>query len=84
MTITRLIEGLPPDGWLALESRRRESAQASKTALVTPPHRSGQVRLEVHGELADEITEVSKRKGIAPGVALREIVSNFEAGIARG
>lgn len=69
---------------IAVESRNREAAKASKTALVTfTNHRSGRVRMEVHGQLADEITEVAKRKGVTPQAALREVVANFEAGIAR-
>lgn len=69
---------------IAVESRRREASRASKTALVTlTPQRSGRVRLEVHGRLADEVIDAAKLKGITPSAALREVVVNFEAGIAR-
>lgn len=51
----------------------------AKTALVTPtPHRSGRVRLEVHGRLADEVIDAAKSKGITPSAALREVMAMAE------
>lgn len=64
---------------IAVESRNREAAMASKTALVTfTPHRSGRVRLEVHGQLADEVIDAAKSKGITPQAALREVMAMAE------
>lgn len=56
----------------------------AKTALVTfTPHANGKTRLEVRGELADEITRVAKLKGITPSAALREVVALAEEKFGR-
>lgn len=69
---------------LATESRRLEASVAARTALITlTPGPNGRTRLEVHGELAEDVFRIAQQKGITPGAALREVMALTDERLAR-
>lgn len=80
VAIRHILRGVLQDhhsGELLEELGLQEDAKTATVTLCKCP--DGRSRLEVRGELAEDIQRIAKERGVPPQAALKELVETFES-----